>query len=85
MMVEDLLPLRSFLPAAKPSRSRRGVSSSLYKKIRIKHPKELNLKALLKIEHTKFSSDMKLDPLSCSGTSRGAVTASSLWRKAAIG
>ena len=85
MMVEDLLPLRSFLPAAKPSRSRRGVSSSPHKKIRINRPKELNLMLLLKIEHTKFSSDMKLDPLSCSGTSRGAVTASSLWRKAAIG
>ena len=81
-MVEDL---KSFLPATKPSRPRTGVSSSPYKKIRIKCPKELNLMLLLKIEHTKFSSDLKLDPLSCSGTSRGAVSASSLWRKAAIG
>ena len=34
---------------------------------------------------TKFISDLKLDPRSCSGPSRGATSATSLWWKAVEG
>ena len=34
---------------------------------------------------TKFMGDLKLDPQSCSGPSRGATSATSLWWKAVEG
>ena len=34
---------------------------------------------------TKFMGDLKLDPRSCSGPSRGATSATSLWWKAVEG
>ena len=71
------------LPAAKPSRSRRGESPSPpYEKSRIEYFSDMICMGAMVIGPTKFIGDLKLDPWSCSGPLRGATSASSLWCKA---
>ena len=76
------------LPAAKPSRSRRGESPpppSPGGKSRIEYLGDLIGMVSMVIGPTKFMGDLKLDPRSCSGPSRGATSATSLWWKALEG
>ena len=75
------------LPAAKPSRSRSGESSppSPGEKSRIEYLGDLIGMVSMVIGPTKFMGDLKLDPRSCSGPSRGATSATSLWWKALEG
>ena len=69
-----------FLPAAKPSRSRRGESpppSSPGGKSRIEYLGDLIGMVSMVIGSTKFIGELKLDPQSCSRPSRGATSATS--------
>ena len=72
-----------FLPAAKPSRSRRGESPRPPPggKSRIEYLGDLIGMVSMVIGPTKFNGDLKLDQQSCSGPSRGATSAFSLWWK----
>ena len=63
-----------FLPAAKPSRSRSGESPSPPEKSRIEYLGDLIGMVSMVIGPTKFMGDLKLDPRSCSGPSRGATS-----------
>ena len=77
-----------FLPAAKPSRSRSGESSSSSspgEKSRIEYLGDLIPTVSMLIGPTKFFGDLKLDPRRCSGPSRGATSVTSLWWKAVEG
>ena len=74
-----------FLPAAKPSRSRSGESSSPGEKSRIEYLGDLIPTVSMLIGPTKFFGDLKLDPRRCSGPSRGATSVTSLWWKAVEG
>ena len=67
-----------FLPAAKPSRSR-SEESPPGEKSRIEYLGDLILTVSMVIGPTKFIGDLKLDPRSYSGPSRGATRATSLW------
>ena len=73
-----------FLPAAKPSRSR-SEESPPGEKSRIEYLGDLILTVSMVIGPSKFIGDLKLDPRSCSGPSRGATRATSLWWKAVEG
>ena len=74
-------------PVAKPSRSRRGESlpSSPGGKSRIEYLGDLIGMVSMVIGPTKFIGDLTLDPRRCSGPSRGATSATSLWWKAVEG
>ena len=75
----------SFLPAAKPSRSRSGESPSPPEKSRIEYFRDLIPTVSMVIGPTKFTGGLKLETRNCSGPSRGATSATFLWWKAVEG